>query len=259
MAFSIAAPAAANALSPSAPAITVNTSTVSPYGWVSIDAASGFGPNDTLTITVDGTDVTNQFFNITTDSNGNIPSSLGTIQIPGTNGGAIGAHTIVVTDPTSTPALSASATVQVVPAPSPTPATLQRTVSQMRTTGATFVFSGFAPGDSTSFTMVDSTNVGQCGGTLTADASGNVTVTCVWGPAFSPSFAAFGPGQYVINGGNSTGTRYSDSAAVTVASDAPAAPAPTAPVGRPPVTVPVAAPPAAAPAVSVSGNAHFTG
>ncbi|MGH1525974.1 hypothetical protein ACRAWC_18720 [Leifsonia sp. L25] len=189
------APLVANAVP--APTVALSTTSVSPYGWVGLDSVSGFGPDDALTITVDGTDVTGQLSNTITDSNGSITTSLGSIQIPGTNGGSIGPHTLVVNDATA--GLTASANVQVVPAPHPTPSTIQRTVSQMRAPGISVVFSGFAPGDSTTFTLNDQTRVGQCG-TSTADASGNVTVTCEWNAAFSASFAAFGPGQYVING-----------------------------------------------------------
>jgi hypothetical protein len=128
----------------------------------------------------------------------------------------------------------------------------------MRSPGISVVFSGFAPGDSTTFTMNDQTRAGQCGGALTADSAGSVTVTCEWDAAFSGSFAAFGPGQYVINGGNSTGTRYSDSASLTVNADAPVAQSPT-PVSTPAPTVPATPPVAAAPAVPVTGAAHFTG
>lgn len=258
-AATLSAPLPAVAAPAPTAAITLSTATVSPYGWVGITSATGFGPNDPLTVTIDGADVTGWFPNRTTDSSGSITTPLGSAEIPGTSGGAVGTHTFVVTDATA--GLTASAAVQVVPAPSPTPPTAQRTVSQMRTTGATIAFSGFAPGDSTTFTMMDTTHVGQCAGPLTADASGDVTVNCAWNGAFSTTFAAFGPGQYMINGGNSTGTRYSDSATVTVTADpAPApAPSPDPPVDVPPVTMPVAASPVAAPAVPVSSNAHFTG
>ncbi|MEY9953943.1 hypothetical protein [Leifsonia sp. EB34] len=254
MTLIVGTPLAANAIPTPTPTIALSTATVSPYGWVGIDSVSGFGPNDALTITVDGTDVTGQFFNTITDSSGSITTSLGSVQIPGTNGGSIGFHALIVNDATA--GLTASADVQVVPAPRPTPSTIQRTISQMRAPGISVIFSGFAPGDSTTFTMNSQTRAGQCGGTLTADSTGSVTVNCEWDTAFSTSFAAFGPGQYVINGGNSTGTRYSDSASLTVTADAPVAPTP--PV-TPAPTVPAAPPVPAAPAVPVAGAAHFTG
>lgn len=248
------------------PQVTVNATTMSPYGALNVMSVSGFGPNDALTFTIDGVDVTNELVNTTTDATGAITTSLGNLRLPGANGGSVGTHTLTVTDPSAN--LQATASLLVVPSPTPTPTVAQRTLSQMTTVGVTVRFSGFTPGDSVIIGMANQVNGAQCGPTVIATASGTATGTCVWDAAYLAQFGRSGStpsaGAFIIGANNTIYTMYAAPATVAVTPN-PVTPTPP-PATTPPRTVaprPTATPapsaPAATPAVPVSGIASFTG
>lgn len=255
-ALTTGAPVSAFALP--APQITLNATTMSPYGALNVMSVSGFGPNDALTFRIDGVDVTNELVSTTTDATGAITTPLGNLRFPGANGGSVGTHTLTVTDASAN--LQTTASLLVVPSPTPTPTAAQRTVSQMRTVGVTVRFSGFTPGDSVIIGMANQVNGAQCGATVIATASGTATGTCVWDAAYLAQFGRFGSspsaGAFIIGANNTIYTMYAAPATVTVTPN-PVTPTPS-PATRPPRAVPPPAP-AATPAVPVRGTATFTG
>ncbi|KQX64389.1 hypothetical protein [Angustibacter sp. Root456] len=254
--------AAATAQAAPAPSVTVIGTTMSPYGALEVDGVSGFAANAALTFTIDGTDVTDELVHTTTESDGSISQVLGNLRLPGASGGSLGTHTLTVTD---TAGGSASVTLKVIPSPVATPASLARTVSQMRTTGVTVRFDGFLPGETVEVGMASQINGSPCGAPLTADTTGSVTATCVWTAAYTKRFGQTpGPDSYFVGANNSIYTIYSAMAAVTVSADAVAVPPTTKPpttqppTTQPPTSTPAAAP-AARPAVAVRDHARFTG
>lgn len=262
----LAVDAASPAQAATPPSITVIGTTMSPYGALQVDAVSGFAPNEQLTFTIDGTDVTDELVITTTEADGSISQVLGNVRLPGASGGTVGTHTLTATGATGD---SASVTLTVIPSPTPTPAAVTRTVAQMRSTGVTVRFDGFLPGETVQVGMASQVNGSPCGASLTADATGSVTATCVWNPAYVARFGQTpGPGSYVVGANNSIYTIYSDSADVTVVADSVTAPPTAPPTGNPPTAAPPVADPQAAgpaatpiarPAVAVRGRAHFTG
>jgi hypothetical protein len=263
----LAAGASGTASAAPAPQVTVNSTTLTPLGALNVASVSGFGPNDALTFTIDGVNVTNELVSTTTDSTGAITTPLGNLRLPGANGGSVGTHTLTVADATAK--LQASVTLHVVPSPTPTPTTVQRTVSQMGTMGVTVTFTGFTPGDGVIIGMANQVNGAQCGATVIATADGTATGTCVWDASYLAQFGRVGSspsaGAFIIGANNTLYTMYSTFTNVTVTPNA-VAPTPP-PATKPPrtVTPPVASPstpktaPAAGPAVPVRGTATFTG
>ena len=248
-ALALGGPAAAAAAP--GPSVQVIATTMSPYGALQVNGVTGFAANDALTVSLDGTDVTNQLVVTTTEADGSITQQLGNLHFPSASGGSVGSHTLTVTD---TGGDTASVALTVIPSPVPTPARITRTVSQMRSTGVTVRFDGFLPGDTVTVGMASQVNGSPCGAPRTADASGSVTATCVWDAAYVARFGQSpAAGAYIVGANNSIYTIYSDSADVTVAADTVVTP----PVVTPPTSRPTA--PVARPAVPVRDHARFTG
>jgi hypothetical protein len=231
-ALTIGAPLAANAVP--APTITLSGETLTAYGSFQVEG-TGFTPDSDLTFSLDGTDVTSQLPAPKTDDTGSFGDSIGSLHFPAEGGGTVGTHTLVVTDAAD---LSASATLEVIAAPVPNPATATRTIAQMTSTGVTVTFSGFLPGDSVSAGISNDVNGGPCGDPVTANESGQATLTCVWNAAYVDVFGSTpGAGAYELGAWNGTYTISSDTLKLTVVD-------PNTP---------------AVPAVAIKGNASFTG
>jgi hypothetical protein len=233
--------------------ITVIGTTMSPYGALQVDSVSGFAPNEALTFTLDGTDVTDQLVVTTTDGSGSISQILGNLHFPTPSGGSVGSHTLTAADASASH--TASITLQVIPSPVPTPATVTRTVSQMTSTGVKMRFDGFLPGETVTFGMANQVSGSECGAPVTVDASGTATATCIWNAAYVARFGVTPvAGSYTIGGSNSIFTIYSDAALVDVVAD----PVVTPPASTPPASAPPSTP-VAHPAVPVRDRARFTG
>ena len=247
----VGAPLSASAAPAPAPVVTVVGTTMSPYGELEVTSVSGFGANDALTFALDGTDVTDQLVTTTTDSTGSIPFVLGNLHFPRATGGSVGSHTLTARDATAN--LTATVSLQVIPSPVATQTIVQRTVSQMKTTGVNVRFTGFLPGESVTFGMANQFGGSECGAPVIADSSGSATATCVWNAAYVTRFGSTPPaGTYTVGGSNSIFTINSDAAFVDVID-------PTTPTPAPAPAPPAATPPAAAPAAPVVGKASFTG
>lgn len=251
----VAAPVAASA----APAATISVigTTMSPYGALQVDGVSGFTPNEALTFTIDGTDVTDELVVTTTESTGDITQVLGNLRLPDA-AQSVGTHTLTATDASTSH--TASVVLTVIPSPVPTPATVTRTVSQMKTTGVRVRFDGFLPGETVEFGMASQVNGSPCGAPVTADTSGSVTATCTWNAAYVARFGGTpAPGSYIVGANNSIYTIYSDVAAVDVVADPVAAPPATRPTATPTASPTSGSTPVAQPAVPVRDHARFTG
>jgi hypothetical protein len=219
----IAAPLAAQA-APSA-TLTSNVSIASGNGYVTL-TATGFQPEEDLTVTLDGSTVSDYVegsgVKDVADSTG---AYVTDVYIPG--GTALGSHTLAISGGV-TGAASTPLTVVANPTASVTPASVQ--LSAYQSAGVTATFTGFPGGAAVEF-HIASSGMGDGIGTGTADSTGVATVHFV--PAAGSGFA--GVGTYAI-GANTTDDSITSNVQFTVTANAVVAPA--APVADPatPVT-----------------------
>jgi hypothetical protein len=218
-----AAPLAANA----GPGATVssNVSTASANGYVTLTAA-GFAPNDDLTVTLDGSPVSDYVEDPGVQDVADETGAYVT-DVYIAAGATVGSHTLTVTGATAGPA-STSITIVANPTASVTPASLQ--LSAYQSTGVTATFTGFPAGAAVEF-HIASPGMGDTIGTGTANSSGVATVHFV--PTAGSGFSSVG--TYAISAGT-TADNITSGVQFTVTANAVVAPA--APVADPatPVT-----------------------
>jgi hypothetical protein len=219
-----AAPLAADA-APGA-TVTSNVTTASGNGYVTLTAA-GFQPNEDLTVTLDGSPVSNYVEDPGMQDVAD-PTGAYVTDVYIAAGAALGAHTLTITG-TDTGAASTPITIVANPTASVTPASLQ--LSAYQSTGVTATFTGFPAGAAVEF-HIASPGMGDSIGTGTANSSGVATVHFV--PTAGSGFNSVG--TYSIGAGTTTdnitsGVQFTVTANAVVAPAAPVA-GPATPVTR---------------------------